>query len=1277
MYRTRIVVHGLLGLLWASMSSAQAGSAPGPLSQRIATPASINIPCEQSPFGEAAPMIRDLEPLFLIDTDHGKLLEEWRPSLADELPPLQRVFRSDVDTAALSGKSVRWAANADLNGDGREEAVIVASNGNDVRVSVYQRSSGLAPAPQLVDTWTFAETEDGGGSIDAASIDGAVGDFDGSRDKQREIALSWRIVSGVHATDTRVVVLKGDSAAHIAQADNATAGNWRAGYGSILPRLAAGDFLLSGRDQLALVNHRTTPFSLSIDLIEFNDSSDGTPATAALPNVGFNMRSKHFLNELKDGAGLPYFADDNGSGQYVAPAATFSGQSVGGVEALYADGGDVIDSAAAELVVHALFMASDDSIFGRAYQRALGQRLLHFDSPRDLSNTIVDVSLGNPGAGVAGQSYDSSRVVELYGPTQTNSMNLAPPAPSIAATVADIDGIRGREIVTARAGRPPNAALPEGGVQWWAHKVQVRLRSSYQYRNQGSNTNNQSIVAFTNHSRGSIATYEWNFGDGTPHSGEMSPVHIYTTTGNKTVTLTVTTPSGPNSQGSTSYSSTVAVTGGFDNTPQGAAPPPYAYRIDPAHTVEGHDEGSVFMANSQLTVASGDVNRDGLPEIVLAARDKIDGIYRYVWRRAPSGGFVFDKTADAPGGVIGLQMMLSDFDGDSLNAVLSDTVGDCRHVTDRQLRSMTWMPPYFNVLQRDGYRVASFGKSTTGSSSIEERSGSYVASSFSATVGFGFEINVPIAAVRIGEFEMTSTLSYGLQSERGATHGYETGYAIDQGFSMGDNGHIEQEGVITTEQDSSDCYTYHVITASGVLPNSTLRACEMSPGGRTQAAYGPLEWNTLDGEPEPVVVPLHWVPAQRDWSSIALFRSPAAGSQLGANSIGFSATHGADKATDGLFTTAAETDQSYNAPYLEIDLGEVRDIMAVRIFPSADPLLETPMLTPIAFRKSVTELRGFRLYTSPLPFAGAGTPTAAAATTIVPGGVSTFVQDYGNESVDSVWNVWAANPGQFSGDPAARTPLQARYLRLQKPTSGKLRIAEIQVFADTHSEPPQYPQGVCDERLGDGLFKAQVYDAVHHVAKTIDVRGDMIWSGAVDQASPDTGVPGCVNDVTFSLNSPEVVSQWPIWQGEQIVGTGNHNWNLSQDSATSQGTYRSIENNFSAGLEVQASAFGVIGGYGFELGGGVTQEHASSMTWGEGFNVGGNLTGFTGYTECAYFPRPYAFRETETSNAGFQHAMYVTDYVVRQPANGWQRGNVPPGCRDEASNNLIFAQGFE
>ncbi|HUS34592.1 MAG TPA: S8 family serine peptidase [Verrucomicrobiae bacterium] len=51
-------------------------------------------------------------------------------------------------------------------------------------------------------------------------------------------------------------------------------------------------------------------------------------------------------------------------------------------------------------------------------------------------------------------------------------------------------------------------------------------------------------VQFTNQSVGEVASYRWDFGDGSPVSTEANPNHVFKVDGNFTVTLTATAPSG-------------------------------------------------------------------------------------------------------------------------------------------------------------------------------------------------------------------------------------------------------------------------------------------------------------------------------------------------------------------------------------------------------------------------------------------------------------------------------------------------------------------------------------------------------------------------------------------------------------------------------------------------------------------------------------------------------------------------------------------------------------
>lgn len=58
-------------------------------------------------------------------------------------------------------------------------------------------------------------------------------------------------------------------------------------------------------------------------------------------------------------------------------------------------------------------------------------------------------------------------------------------------------------------------------------------------------------VQFTDLSTGGITTWSWNFGDGSPPSGEPNPSHIFKKPGSSNVTLSVSGPGGSNNKGMT------------------------------------------------------------------------------------------------------------------------------------------------------------------------------------------------------------------------------------------------------------------------------------------------------------------------------------------------------------------------------------------------------------------------------------------------------------------------------------------------------------------------------------------------------------------------------------------------------------------------------------------------------------------------------------------------------------------------------------------------------
>jgi PKD repeat protein len=79
-------------------------------------------------------------------------------------------------------------------------------------------------------------------------------------------------------------------------------------------------------------------------------------------------------------------------------------------------------------------------------------------------------------------------------------------------------------------------------------------------------------VAFTDASSGSITSYVWNFGDGAT-STDKNPSHTYTTTGKKTVALTVTGPTGTNTKTVTDMITVKEPAPVIDFTPTSASGP--------------------------------------------------------------------------------------------------------------------------------------------------------------------------------------------------------------------------------------------------------------------------------------------------------------------------------------------------------------------------------------------------------------------------------------------------------------------------------------------------------------------------------------------------------------------------------------------------------------------------------------------------------------------------------------------------------------------------------
>lgn len=999
-----------------------------------------------------------------------------------------------------------------------------------------------------------------------------AGDLNGSTDGQQELGLLLR---GTSPAALEVRVLTGTADGRIAQADGQAAGTWiRSGvFGT--PALAVGDLLLDGRDQLVVVNESGSngTRALNYHLLEYQ------PTTSALPVVSGDSQIGTFTHTTS--VGFTFNVDDG------------SHTSLDQIDRIHAVAGDVTDSAAAELYVLVQYRASSFNY--------IGARLHHFTTTRDASNAITGVGFFSRGGGA---DWDSSQLL-------VNQNADAPPG--FDALIANIDRVSPAELVLVQQEMGNNRLTVK------AYKARVQLSAGFTWERNGNR------VSFTDESTGLITSREWNFGDGTGPIEDPNPIHVFPNAGTYNVRLRVTGPGG-----TIERTNQVVVASGGGSGGQTAQ---YRYQFNATPTYQAFRNVDSAQDLAFLRTAAGDMNRDGIAEIMTVVRDRGMELLRSTWKltdTANPGSFAgqhFPEALSGLDGMSGMAVAAADLDGDSLKATLGT---DCRQVEEPQLRQVIWLPPYWSRWQAGADKVASFGESTSGGSSTETLSGTFSSHDVSAYLG----VSVGVEAAGF-EASARATAGYNYQSSYGALHGSENSLRLDQSYSQSGN-----EALVVMEENTFNCYTYTVGTqATGPDPNSGMRMCELIEGTRLLSATDAEYWDRAVPAAPVDQPPAQWMPLARDWASLSLFRpvttnvSPVIGSS-------------AANVSDGRFSTALTATAARAAPWVQIDLGEVREISNIRVFPRAG---------------QAAKLKGFRVHISQEPMTGDAVPSGP--------GVVSFAPGTGDDVAYERWNIWTRDRNAQSG------MRSARYIRLQHPGTATIDVAQIQVFGDVHQEPPAYPDAVCDPQSNDGRFEARVWDGVASTMRTIEVRGDLLWNGTAPTSG--SGVSGCTN---YS-GLPNA----PIWQSIAIGNSGTNAWNLSSESTNLIGSTEGFESSVRVGAEFDVEAgfiAKVQAGGAYEYTSGITEEVQSAQFWGSGLEIGGAIGGFATsdgqvIASCRYTPRPYAFRLVDVSNTGYEHTAYVVDYVVRQGLSMWQRDSVPAVCRNVQLPPEIFDNGFE
>jgi PKD repeat protein len=358
--------------------------------------------------------------------------------------------------------------------------------------------------------------------------------------------------------------------------------------------------------------------------------------------------------------------------------------------------------------------------------------------------------------------------------------------------------------------RAVNDTSGYGQLETDVYKASVRLNASYQFTVHAAF--GPFPVEFTNTSTGDVQDVTWDFGDGS-NSVAVNPSHAYNATGTYTVKLTVIDSAGKAS----TYSAVVQINGQAGTGGTGAS---YNYQMTkaPVYSAQTQDQylnpspgtnesiHNGFSTGSAPRLAIGDMNRDGFAEIMTLAQsvseDDYNGItsstttyratvWRSLWRVDPTsnafaGSHAQQVTASSSGTFptrpalpyTAASVLASDFDGDSTYATLG---GDCRAVSEPQLRDLVWMPPFFQAMQSgsldSGFISASFGINEKSGSGVENRSGSFTGDSVSGYVGIQAGNGEDPISKGLFKFvfqvSIKATAGHDWQSERGAIQVYE------------------------------------------------------------------------------------------------------------------------------------------------------------------------------------------------------------------------------------------------------------------------------------------------------------------------------------------------------------------------------------------------------------------------------------------------------------------------------------------------------------------------
>lgn len=209
-----------------------------------------------------------------------------------------------------------------------------------------------------------------------------------------------------------------------------------------------------------------------------------------------------------------------------------------------------------------------------------------------------------------------------------------------------------------------------------------------------------------------------------------------------------------------------------------------------------------------------------------------------------------------------------------------------------------------------------------------------------------------------------------------------------------------------------------------------------------------------------------------------------------------------------------------------------------------------------------------------------------------------------------------------------RQPIRGRYVRVQLKNEGLLSLDEVQIFGPHHVEPHRYPKSLAYDEANRQI-KLTIYDKATQSWQETAIDGVLVWDGGSELTTQVVGTGGGIQG-------------WSYTQTQE--------WYTSQVTTTSSST--------SVGSEFDAEV-GYIGkiqfGGGYQYTTGIGHEEARTISLGQSFEIGAEVKGFppsyqgvniTWPKQCEYTIKPYYYWKREISDTGYSHFFLVVDYIV-------------------------------